>query len=165
MNRTKSRLKRVVEGKALSSRSRAAVKTSGRWWRSTPAPVGCRGAAKGDWWLARCSRFGANGVHRGSHECGRVRTAVACAARGGRPGASAPAQGTPLRAQRAGGWDFLALDQHTLYACVLTSFSDRRFTLIGRRDIRALVVLGYPRVSNKFRIAPFTSLSGGFSPA
>jgi WD40 repeat protein len=53
------------------------------------------------------------------------------------------------------GWDFLALDQTTPYSRYLPSLSDRHFPTIGRRDLRALVVLADPPAGNAYRLAPF----------
>ena len=67
----------------------------------------------------------------------------------------------PLRWERlcapdgSGGWDFLALDQRTLYSLYLPSLTDRRFPAIGRRDLRALVVLADPPADNKYGLASF----------
>jgi energy-coupling factor transporter ATP-binding protein EcfA2 len=67
----------------------------------------------------------------------------------------------PLRWERlcapdgAGGWDFLALDQTTPFSRYLPSLSDRRFPAIGRRDLRALVLLAAPPEQNPFDLAPF----------
>ena len=66
----------------------------------------------------------------------------------------------PLRWERLcapdglGGWDFLALDQSTPYARYLPSLTDRRFPAIGRRDLRALVVLADPPPDNPYGLAP-----------
>ena len=67
----------------------------------------------------------------------------------------------PLRWERlcapdgTGGWDFLALDQSTPYSRYLPSLTDRRFPAIGRRDLRALVVLADPPPDNPYGLAPF----------
>ncbi len=66
----------------------------------------------------------------------------------------------PLRWERlcapdgVGGWDFLALDQSTPYSRYLPSLTDRRFPAIGRRDLRALVVLADPPPDNPYGLAP-----------
>ena len=54
-----------------------------------------------------------------------------------------------------GGWDFLALDQSTPYSRYLRSLTDRRFPAIGRRDLRALVVLADPPPDNPYGLASF----------
>jgi WD40 repeat protein len=54
-----------------------------------------------------------------------------------------------------GGWDFLALDQRSPYSRYLPSLTDRRFPAIGRRDLRALVVLADPPAGNPYGLAPF----------
>ena len=67
----------------------------------------------------------------------------------------------PLRWERLcapdgmGGWDFLALDQRTPYSRYLPSLTDRRFPALGRRDLRALVVLADPPEGNPFGLAHF----------
>ena len=67
----------------------------------------------------------------------------------------------PLRWERlcvpagSGGWDYLALDQRTLCSRYLPSLTDRRFAAIGRRDLRALVVLADPPETNKYQLTPF----------
>ena len=44
----------------------------------------------------------------------------------------------------AGGWDHLALHQRVPFSLYLPSSTDRRFPPIGRRDLRALVVVASP---------------------
>lgn len=67
----------------------------------------------------------------------------------------------PLRWERlcapdgSGGWDFLALDQNSLYSLYLPSFTNRSFRVFGRRDLRALVVLADPPKGNKYRLDCF----------
>lgn len=56
---------------------------------------------------------------------------------------------------RRGGWDFLLLDQRTPFSRYLPSLTDRRFPAIGRRDLRALVVLADPSPGNPYGLAPF----------
>jgi hypothetical protein len=53
------------------------------------------------------------------------------------------------------GWNFLALDQRSLYSLYLPSLTDRRFPAIGRRDLRALVLLADPPKDNKYRLDSF----------
>jgi energy-coupling factor transporter ATP-binding protein EcfA2 len=43
-----------------------------------------------------------------------------------------------------GRWDFLSLDQRALFSLYLPSFADRAYPPIGRRDLRALVVVASP---------------------
>ena len=42
------------------------------------------------------------------------------------------------------GWDFLALNQRAPFSLYLPSLTDRRFPPIGRRDLRALMVVASP---------------------
>ncbi len=67
----------------------------------------------------------------------------------------------PLRWERlcapdgSAGWDFLALNQRSLYSLYLPSLTDRSFPAISRRDLRALVVLADPPKDNKYRLDSF----------
>jgi hypothetical protein len=71
----------------------------------------------------------------------------------------------PLRWERLcapdglGGWDFLALDQRTPYSRYLPSLTERRFPALGRRDLRALVVLADPPEGNPFGLAHFDAVA------
>jgi len=77
----------------------------------------------------------------------------------------------PLRWERLcapdglGDWDFLALDQATPYSRYLPSLTDRRFPAIGRRDLRALVVLADPPADNPYGLAPFDARTSAASIA
>ncbi|MCI5147356.1 MAG: hypothetical protein D3923_17955, partial [Candidatus Electrothrix sp. AR3] len=65
----------------------------------------------------------------------------------------------PLRWERlcapdsSGTWDFLALDQNNPFSLYLPSLTDRRFPAIGRRDLRALVLLADPPQDNSYNLA------------
>ncbi|MCI5124959.1 MAG: hypothetical protein D3925_10885, partial [Candidatus Electrothrix sp. AR5] len=50
----------------------------------------------------------------------------------------------------SGSWDFLALDQNNPFSLYLPSLTDRRFPAIGRRDLRALVLLADPPEGNTY---------------
>lgn len=52
-------------------------------------------------------------------------------------------------------WHLLALDQRVLYSRYLPSLTDRRFPPIGRRDLRALVVIASPAEGNRFNLTHF----------
>jgi hypothetical protein len=54
-----------------------------------------------------------------------------------------------------GGWDFLALNQRVPFSLYLPSTTDQRFPPIGRRDLRALVVVANPEGLDKYKLAPF----------
>jgi energy-coupling factor transporter ATP-binding protein EcfA2 len=60
-----------------------------------------------------------------------------------------------LCAPLGGGWDFLALHQRVPFSLYLPSTTDQRFPPIGRRDLRALVVVANPGGLEKYRLAPF----------
>jgi WD40 repeat protein len=60
-----------------------------------------------------------------------------------------------LCAPLGGGWDFLALHQRVPYSLYLPSTTDQRFPPIGRRDLRALVLVANPQGLEKYRLAPF----------
>jgi hypothetical protein len=60
-----------------------------------------------------------------------------------------------LCAPLGGGWDFLALNQRVPYSLYLPSTTDQRFPPIGRRDLRALVVVANPQGLEEYRLAPF----------
>jgi hypothetical protein len=62
-----------------------------------------------------------------------------------------------LCAPLEGGWDFLALDQRVPFSLYLPSLTDRRFPPIGRRDLRALVLVASPEGLEHYRLAPFDS--------
>jgi WD40 repeat protein len=53
------------------------------------------------------------------------------------------------------GWDFLALDQRVPFSLYLPSLTDRRFPPIGRRDLRALVMVAGPEGLEKYRLESF----------
>ncbi|MCI5146713.1 MAG: CHAT domain-containing protein, partial [Candidatus Electrothrix sp. AR3] len=50
----------------------------------------------------------------------------------------------------SGSWDFLALDQNNPFSLYLPSLTDRRFPAIGRRNLRALVLLADPPEGNTY---------------
>ena len=52
-------------------------------------------------------------------------------------------------------WDFLSLDQRTLFSLYLPSQTDRRFPPIGRRDLRALVLVANPQDLSDFGLDNF----------
>ncbi len=53
-------------------------------------------------------------------------------------------------------WDFLCLNQSTPLSLYLPSLTDRRFPPIGRRDLRALVLIAGPEeLEGDFGLAPF----------
>lgn len=53
------------------------------------------------------------------------------------------------------GWDFLALNQRTLFSLYLPSLTDRRYPPIGLRDLRALVLIASPKGLQRYGLAPF----------
>ena len=53
------------------------------------------------------------------------------------------------------GWDFLALTQRVPSCLYLPSLTDRRFPPIGRRDLRALVLVASPDGLERYRLQPF----------
>ncbi len=67
----------------------------------------------------------------------------------------------PLRWERlcapdsSGDWNFLALDQRNPFSLYLPSLTDRRFSAIGRRDLRALVLLADPPKDNRYKLDSF----------
>jgi hypothetical protein len=55
-----------------------------------------------------------------------------------------------------GRWDFLGLDQRVPFSLYLPSLTDQRFPPIGRRDLRALVVVANPEdPKQSYQLAPF----------
>ncbi|HZZ80220.1 MAG TPA: CHAT domain-containing protein [Gemmataceae bacterium] len=54
-----------------------------------------------------------------------------------------------------GDWQHLALNQRVPFSLYLPSVTDRRFQPIGRRDLRALVVVANPEGIDKYKLAPF----------
>ena len=52
-------------------------------------------------------------------------------------------------------WDHLTLDQQTLFSLYLPSLTDRRFPVIGRRDLRALVLAANTPDDNPYGLDPF----------
>jgi WD40 repeat protein/energy-coupling factor transporter ATP-binding protein EcfA2 len=55
-----------------------------------------------------------------------------------------------------GRWDFLGLNQRVPFSLYLPSVTDQRFPSIGRRDLRALILIASPDdPENKYRLAPF----------
>jgi WD40 repeat protein len=54
-----------------------------------------------------------------------------------------------------GRWDFLGLNQRVPFSLYLPSVTDQRFPPIGRRDLRALVLVANPGGLDKYRLTPF----------
>jgi WD40 repeat protein len=54
-----------------------------------------------------------------------------------------------------GGWRHLALDQRLLFSLYLPSLTDRRFPAIGRRDLRALVLVANPAENDRSSLPYF----------
>jgi hypothetical protein len=54
-----------------------------------------------------------------------------------------------------GRWGFLALDQRLPFSLYVPSATDRCFPPIGRRDLRALVVVANPQGLDKYALPPF----------
>ena len=54
-----------------------------------------------------------------------------------------------------GNWGVLAQDQRTPFSLYIPSTTDRRFPPIGRRDLRALLLVASPQDSQRFNLAPF----------
>jgi WD40 repeat protein len=53
-------------------------------------------------------------------------------------------------------WDFLSLDQDVSFSLYLPSLADQRFPPIGRRDLRALILVAAPSdLSNNYGLAEF----------
>lgn len=62
----------------------------------------------------------------------------------------------PLDGTFDGRWDFLGLNQRVPFSLYLPSVTDQRFPPIGRRDLRALILVASPDdPENKYRLAPF----------
>lgn len=53
------------------------------------------------------------------------------------------------------GWDFLALNQRTLFSLYLPSVTDRSYPPIGRRDLRALVLIASPGGLEQYGLTHF----------
>ena len=57
---------------------------------------------------------------------------------------------------RSGGkWGLLGMDQRSIFSLYLPSLSDRRFPAIGRRDLRALVLVANPPEGNRYGLDRF----------
>jgi len=54
-----------------------------------------------------------------------------------------------------GQWDFLALSQRVPFSFYVPSLTDRRFPPLGRRDLRALVLVANPDNLDTYQLAPF----------
>ena len=54
-----------------------------------------------------------------------------------------------------GTWDFLALNQRTPFSLYLPSLTDRLFPPIGRRDLRALVLIASPEGLEQYGLEHF----------
>ncbi|MEH1919768.1 nSTAND1 domain-containing NTPase [Nostoc sp.] len=55
----------------------------------------------------------------------------------------------------SGAWNHLALDQRLPFSQYIPTSLDRRFPPIGRRDLRALILVASPENSEQFKLAPF----------
>ncbi len=55
----------------------------------------------------------------------------------------------------SGAWNYLALDQKLPFSQYIPTSIDRRFPPIGRRDLRALILVASPKNSEQFKLAPF----------
>jgi hypothetical protein len=53
------------------------------------------------------------------------------------------------------GWDFLALDQRVPFSIYMPSAAERRFRPIGRRDLRALVLVANPQNLGEYGLDDF----------
>jgi hypothetical protein len=59
-----------------------------------------------------------------------------------------------------GRWDFLGLNQRVPFSLYLPSVTDQRFTPIGRRDLRALILVASPQdPENMYRLDPFDAVA------
>src|SRR5690606_22275213 len=56
--------------------------------------------------------------------------------------------------QAGDGWSLLSLDQRTPFSRYLPSLTDRRYPAIGRRDLRALILVADPPQDNSYHLAP-----------
>ncbi len=56
--------------------------------------------------------------------------------------------------QAGDGWSLLSLDQRTPFSRYLPSLTDRRYPAIGRRDLRALILVADPPQDNSYKLAP-----------
>jgi hypothetical protein len=54
-----------------------------------------------------------------------------------------------------GGWPLLALNQRLPFSHYLPSLTDRRFSPIGRRDLRALILVASPDGLSRYKMAHF----------
>src|SRR5262249_35277762 len=54
-----------------------------------------------------------------------------------------------------GAWDHLALRQEVPFSLYLPSLTDKRFPSIGRRDLRALLLVSSPKPDEGARLPPF----------
>ncbi|WP_445633987.1 CHAT domain-containing protein [Nostoc sp. DSM 114161] len=54
-----------------------------------------------------------------------------------------------------GEWELLALNQRVPFSFYIPAITDRRFPPIGRRDLRALVLVASPSDSQKYKLAQF----------
>jgi WD40 repeat protein len=64
-----------------------------------------------------------------------------------------------LCAPLAGRWDLLALNQRVPFSLYLPSTTDRPFPPIGRRDLRALVLVANPDGLDGYELAPFDAVA------
>lgn len=61
----------------------------------------------------------------------------------------------PFQQGQATHWDFLTLNHRTLFSLYLPSLTDRRYPPIGRRDLRALVLIASPNGLTAYGLQPF----------
>ncbi|MEA5551842.1 CHAT domain-containing protein [Anabaena cylindrica UHCC 0172] len=54
-----------------------------------------------------------------------------------------------------GAWQLLALNQRVPFSFYIPAITDRRFPSIGRRDLRALILVASPSDSKKYKLADF----------
>ncbi len=63
----------------------------------------------------------------------------------------------PFAGENGNGWDFLLLNQRTLFSLYLPSLTDRRYPPIGRRDLRALVLIACPSGLDQYGLVDFNA--------
>ena len=56
-------------------------------------------------------------------------------------------------------WGLLGMDQRSVFSLYLPSLADRRFPTIGRRDLRALVLVANPPDGNRYGVDHFDELA------
>ena len=62
-----------------------------------------------------------------------------------------------------GRWDFMAMQQRLLFTLHLPSHTDRRFPPIGRRDLRALIVVANPTGLGQYGLSDFDAAATAHS--